>query len=63
MSDERWVASRRYALEGDLAGIEREIAKCDRFLAPILSGGKMPSPETVRNIWSSFVEDMYLNNR
>jgi hypothetical protein len=63
MNDERWVASRRRALEDDLAGIDREIAKCDRFLAPIFAGGKMPSPELVRNIWSSFVEDMYLNNR
>jgi hypothetical protein len=63
MKDERWVAHRRHALEIDIANLERDIAKCDRFLAPILSGQKVPPPEIVKTIWSSFVEDMYLNNR
>jgi hypothetical protein len=62
MDDVRWVAMRRQSIEDDLAGIEREIGKCDRFLAPILAG-QLASPEVVGNIWSSFVEDMYLNNR
>jgi hypothetical protein len=63
MNDERWVAARRRMLEADLGGIDREIAKCDRFLAPILAGQKAAPPEIVKNIWSNFVEEMYFNNR
>lgn len=63
MQDERWVAAQRAALEGELQGIAHDVEKCDRFLAPILSGQKVPPPEIVKNIWNSFVEDVYLNNR
>ncbi|HVZ37669.1 MAG TPA: hypothetical protein VHI13_00170 [Candidatus Kapabacteria bacterium] len=63
LQDEAWIASRRALLEADIASVEHEVATCDHFLAPILSGQKAPSPEVVKNIWSSFVEDVYLNHR
>jgi hypothetical protein len=63
MEDEEWIAERSAQLEANLLEIDDEIAKCDRFLAPILSGQKAPPPEIVQSIWSSFVEDMYINNR
>jgi len=63
LNDDLWIAERSASLEADLAEIEGEIGKCDRFLAPILSGGEIPSPEIVQSIWSSFVEDMYINHR
>lgn len=63
MEDERWVAEHRHELELDMATIEEDIDACDRFLAPILSGQKSPPPHIVQTIWSSFVEDMYINSR
>ncbi|MEP7217586.1 MAG: hypothetical protein ABI876_01650 [Bacteroidota bacterium] len=63
LDDDHWVDERRYELESELEEVEEEIAKCDRFLAPILSGEKVPPPYIVQNIWSSFVDDMYINNR
>ncbi len=63
MGDDRWVADHRLELEHEIAGVQEEIAKCDRFLAPILSGQKSPPPNTVQSIWSSFVEDVYINSR
>ncbi len=63
LDDDRWIAGQRQELELEIAGIEEEITKCDRFLAPILSGQKSPPPHVVQSIWSSFVEDVYINSR
>lgn len=63
LDDERWIAARRSELQLDVADLDAEIATCDRFLAPILSGKSVPTPEIVKNIWSSFVDDVYINNR
>jgi hypothetical protein len=63
LDNDRWVSARRAAMQADVDALEIEIAKCDRFLAPILSGQKAPPPEIVKSIWSSFVEDMYINSR
>ena len=63
MNNPDWVADRRARFQADIAQIEQDAAKCDRFLAPILSGQNYAPPEVVRTIWSSFVEDTYINNR
>jgi len=63
MEDEHWVARHRRELEHEIERIDGEIEACDHFLAPILSGQKTPPPHTVQTIWSSFVEDMYINSR
>jgi hypothetical protein len=64
MESETWIDSRRRDLERELAQIDEEIAKCDRFLTPVLAAvHKVDSPEVVQTIWSGFVESMYFNNR
>ena len=64
LDDEAWISGHRAALEGELAEIESEIAKCNRFLDPIfssvdLSGGPLPE----QDLWNDWVERMYFNNR
>ncbi|MCC7437738.1 MAG: hypothetical protein IT211_04510 [Armatimonadetes bacterium] len=64
LADQQWIAERRQQMEQELAAIEVEIAKCDRFLTPVLSvAHNINSPEIVQTIWSDFVETMYVNNR
>lgn len=62
--DEAWAEARQEELRRKIAGIEKETAICDEFLAPILSrGGERVTPESVASIWSDFVEDVYLSGR
>ncbi len=62
--DGEWIARKKRNLEEQLAGIEREIEKCDRFLAPIMGDGEEEiDPQSVRKTWNSFVEDVYLSGR
>lgn len=64
LEDDLWVGERRAGLESELAGIEEEIGKCNRFLDPIFESAKAASPpEIARDIWSTWVESMYFNNR
>lgn len=64
LSDPQWIAARQEQMGQELASIEEEIAKCDRFLTPVLSAVHyVNSPEAVQTIWSNFVETMYVNNR
>jgi len=64
MMDDAWVAERRAELERELAVIEVEIEKCNRFLDPILESAKASSPpELAKDIWSTWVESMYINHR
>ena len=62
--DPRWVAERQQGLEKKISEIEEETARYDEFLAPILSrGGERVTPSSVSDIWSNFVEDVYLSGR
>lgn len=64
MANEQWIEQHRQQMEQELAAIEIEIAKCDRFLTPVLSAvHHVSSPEAVQTIWSNFVETMYVNSR
>jgi hypothetical protein len=63
LKDEQWIAARTAELEAELRGVEEEIEKCDRFLAPILSLRQSSEPYIVQKTWEDFVETMYLNNR
>lgn len=64
LENDAWINDRRDALERELAQIDEEILKCDRFLTPVLTAvHKVDSPEAVQTIWSGFVESMYFNNR
>jgi ribosomal protein L15 len=63
LKDEEWIAARTAELESELRGVEEEIEKCDRFLAPILSLRQSNEPYIVQKTWEDFVETMYLNNR
>jgi hypothetical protein len=63
LKDKEWIAARTAELEGELRGVEEEIEKCDRFLAPILSLRQSSEPYIVQKTWEDFVETMYLNNR
>lgn len=64
LANPQWIAERRQQMEQELAEIEAEIAKCDRFLTPVLSAvHHTASPEIVQTIWSNFVEAMYVNSR
>ncbi len=64
LKDAAWIERRRGGLESELAKIDEEISKCDRFLTPVLAAvHKVNSPEAVQTIWSGFVESMYFNNR
>ena len=64
LRDERWIDEKRAALSAELKSLDEEVAKCDRFLAPILAGrGEEVRPETVQNMWSNFLEDVYLSGR
>ncbi len=64
LRDEGWIDEKRAALSAELKSLDEEVAKCDRFLAPILAGrGEDVRPETVQNMWSNFLEDVYLSGR
>lgn len=64
LRDEGWIDEKRAALSAELKSLDEEVAKCDRFLAPILAGrGEEVRPETVQNMWSNFLEDVYLSGR
>lgn len=61
--DPEFVAARRAAMETDIAALEEKIGRCDAFLGSVLKGRRIPPPEELRQAWSSFVEDVYINNR
>jgi hypothetical protein len=64
MKADAWIAERRAGMEGELAEIEEEIDRCNRFLDPILESAKAASPPEIANdIWSTWVESMYFNGR
>jgi hypothetical protein len=63
LDDEEWRKEHRGEIERELEEVEREIARCDTFLAPILSLRESSEPQAVQNILENFVETMYFNNR
>lgn len=64
LEDEQWVAGRRAGMEKELAAVEEEIDKCNRFLDPILESARSASPpEVARDIWANWVDEMYFNHR
>ncbi|HVK40343.1 MAG TPA: J domain-containing protein [Candidatus Kapabacteria bacterium] len=64
LHDERWVDERRRHHEAELDGIEQEIAACNAFLDPIFESVRTNEPpHVVENLWSDFVERMYLSGR
>ena len=64
LEDDVWIEKKLRGLREQIEAIEREIEKCDRFLAPIMGDheGEI-DPEAVRKTWNSFVEDVYLSGR
>jgi hypothetical protein len=64
LEDVDWIAARRAELEKELDGIEAEITTCNDFLDPILEIAKDASPPEIANdVWTNFVETMYINSR
>lgn len=64
MEDDVWIEERREEFRQEIRAIDSETEKCDEFLSPILNGMEdQVTPETVQNIWSNFVEDVYLSGR
>ena len=62
--DADWVAERQRRLREKIRTIEEETARYDEFLAPILSrSGERITPESVADVWTNFVEDVYLSGR
>lgn len=62
--DEAWIAGRRAHHEAELAEIEQEIGACNAFLDPIFESVRANEPpDVVENLWSDFVERMYLSGR
>lgn len=64
LDDDAWIARMRSGLEEKIAEIEQEIERCNEFLAPILSRtGRRFEPETVGEVWSSFLDEAYFSGR
>lgn len=62
--DERWVAAKQEGLRRRLEELEKEVKRYDELLAPILSrSGDLVRPENVPDLWSNFLEDVYLSGR
>ena len=64
LDDSNWVSIKQQQLRDQLQGIEKEIEKCDQFLAPLMAGhDEEVHPDVVQKTWTSFVEDVYLSGR
>jgi len=63
LTDESFVLAHRRAKEEEVGALEESIGKCDAFLTGVLKGKRIPAPDELRETWTDFVENVYINNR
>lgn len=64
LEDDVWIEEMRARLRERIAEIEKKTSEYNEFLAPILSrGGTLVTPESMADVWSSFLDEAYLSGR